>query len=123
MSQQIGETRDAIIEDDEKQIQKILDANKNRKEKYWIIVFSKPSKNSLDGKPILMKHIKAYSVRPRSAVGQIIGEVDNSKGTISWEVNMPQAPLDYEKLFIYGVHATNDIITETTSIPHAYVTQ
>jgi hypothetical protein len=123
MVQQIGETRDAIIGDDEKRIQDIIYANKDRKDKYWIVVFAKPSKNTIDNKPILTKHIKPYGVKPRSMVGMIIGEVDNSTGTISWEVNMPQAPFDHDQLQIYGVERTNDIITETTSIPNAYITQ
>ena len=82
MYQETGETRDAIIEDDNKRIQDIVAANKSRLEKYWIVVFAKPSKNSIEGKPILVKHIKAYGVKPIAQVGMICGEVDNSKGTI-----------------------------------------
>ena len=123
MYQETGETRDAIIEDDNKRIQDIVAANKSRLEKYWIVVFAKPSKNSIEGKPILVKHIKAYGVKPIAQVGMICGEVDNSKGTISWEVNMPQRPFDFDKLLTMGAKPCNDVVIETTTIPRSYVTQ
>lgn len=99
MTQQIGETRDAIIEDDERIIQKILDANKHLTDKYWIVIFAKQSSVSVDGKPTLTKYIKpTFKQRPRSLVGLIIGEVDNSKGAIDWEVNHHDVPLDFGQI-------------------------
>ncbi len=124
MYQETGETRNAIIEDDNRIIQEIVDANKNRIDPYWIVVFAKRSRNSVDGKPVLVKHIKAYGVKPTSQVGMIFGEVDNSKGTIQWEVNMPQVPFDFDKLADFGAKVgSEEVVTETTTIPHAYVTQ
>jgi len=121
--QEIGETRDAIIEDDNKKIEEIVNANKNRKEPYWIVLFAKPSKISIDGKPTLIKHIKAYYKRPVSQVGMVIGEVNNAEGTVKWEVNMPQRPFDYDALITLGAKETKEVIVETTSIPYAYVTK
>lgn len=121
--QQTGETRDAIMEDDNKLIQKILDANSKRKDPYWIVMFAKPSKQCVDGLPSLVKHIKPYPIRPPSYVGGIIGEVDNKKGTVTWEVNMPQRPFDFDALKLFGAQACNEVIVETTSIPGAYVTK
>lgn len=123
MVQETGETRDAIIEDDNKRIQEIVDFHKDYKDPYWIVVFAKPFKQQVDGKPTLVKHIKPYFQRPPSAVGMIIGEVDNSKGDIRWEVNMPQRPFDFDALRGLGAEESNEVVTETTSIPHAYVTQ
>jgi len=120
MKQETGETRDAILEDDEKLIQEILNANANRKEKYWIVIFAKPAKGSVDGKPTLAKHIKPYNVKPTSQVGMIVGEVNNEKGTIEWDVNMPQAPFDFDGL---GAQMDDEVVVETTSIPHAYITK
>lgn len=123
MVQETGETRDAIIEDDNKLIQKIIDANQHLKDKYWIVVFAKPSKNSVDGKPVLVKHIKPYKVKPVSQVGMCVGTVDNTLGTVEWEVNMPQRPFDYDRLpGVEGITG-GEVVVETTSIPHAYVTQ
>lgn len=123
MTQQTGETRDAIIEDDNKLIQKILDANKDRKGLYWIVVFAKPSKNSVEGKPTLIKHIKPYGTKPQPQVGTIVGEVDNAKGEIRWDVNMPQKPFDFDALIHLGGKACDEIVTETTTIANAYITQ
>lgn len=123
MRQETGETRDAIIEDDNKRIQEIVAANKGLSEPYWIVVFAKPSKTSVEGCPTLIKHIKAYKTKPMSQVGMLIGEVDNSKGTISWEVNMPQRPFDFDALQLVGAEQKEEIVVETTSIPDAYITR
>jgi len=123
MSQQTGETRDAIIEEDNKIIADIVDANKNLREPYWIVVFAKPSKSCVDGKPTLIKHIKAYRTQPSSQVGMIVGKIENLKGTIDWEVNMPQRPFDFDALPGLGAKACDELVVETTTIPQAYVTQ
>jgi len=123
MTQETGETRDAIIEDDEKVIQQIVDANKDRRDPYWIVLFAKPAKVCVEGKPTLMKHIKPYYTKPAPQVGMIVAEVDNQKGTMTWDVNMPQKPFDFDALSALGAEAANDVVVETTSIPGAYVTQ
>ena len=121
--QETGETRDAIIEDDNKQISDIIAANKGRRDPYWIVVFAKPSKNCIDGHPTLVKHIKAYSVKPVPQVGMVTGEVKNTTGTITWDVNMPQKPFDFDALRLYGAESCDEVVVETTSIASAYVTQ
>ena len=123
MAQEIGETRNAILEDDEHKIQAILDANKNRQDAYWIVLFAKPSRNSVDGKFTLVKHIKAYPKKPTPQVGMIVGEVNNRRGTIQWDVNMPQRPFDFDALSALGATACDEHVVETTSIPNAYITQ
>lgn len=123
MTQETGETRNAIIQQDEKQIQDIVDANKGRQDKYWIVIFAKPANASVDGKPTLVKHIKAYPVKPRPQVGMLVGEVDNQKGTIQWDINMPQRPFDFDGLLALGAEPTDELVTETTSIPGAYLTK
>lgn len=123
MKQETGETRDAIIEADNRKVQQILDANKNRKDPYWIVIFATPSKQPIDGKPTLIKHIKPYAVKPPSRVGMIVGEVNNSKGTVDWEVNFHQKPMDWNAFEKLGGKPTNDVVIETTSIPGAYITK
>ena len=123
MTQETGETRNAIIQQDEKQIQAIVDANKGRQDKYWIVIFAKPAGVTVDGKPTLVKHIKAYPIKPRPQVGMLVGEVDNQKGTICWDVNMPQRPFDFDGLLALGAEPTDELVTETTSIPGAYLTK
>lgn len=123
MRQETGETRDAIIEADEKVIQQILDANKDKRDPYWIVLFAKPAKVVVDGKPTLMKHIKPYFNKPAPQVGMIVGEVNNQTGAISWDVNMPQRPFDFDALKALGAESADEAVVETTSIPGAYVTQ
>lgn len=123
MKQETGETRDAIINDDEKVIQQIIDANQGKNEPYWIVLFAKPAKVNVEGKATLMKHIKPYFTKPKPQVGMIIGEVCNKKGTISWDVNMPQRPFDFDLLQTLGAQKCDEVVVETTSIPGAYVTK
>lgn len=123
MTQETGETRDAIIEADNKTIEGIVSANKHLTAPYWIVVFAKPAKVNVDGKPTLMKHVKAYKTKPSAQVGMIVGEVNNSKGDIRWEVNMPQRPFDFDALQGLGAQADDEVVTETTSIPGAYITK
>ena len=123
MKQETGETRDAIIEADDKQIQDIIDANKGLKDPYWIVLFAKPAKVNVEGKPTLMKHIKAYKTKPFPQVGMIVGEINNQTGAISWDINMPQRPFDYDGLIALGAQKCDERVIETTSIPGAYLTQ
>lgn len=123
MKQETGETRDAIMEDDEKVIAEILSKNSHLTEPYWIVLFAKPSRRWVDGKPTLVKHIKPYNVKPQSQVGMCVAEVDNQKGTMTWEVNMPQRPFDFNGLVALGAQEANEVVVETTSIPQAYVTK
>ena len=123
MRQEIGETRDAIIEDDNKRIQDIIYNNRGLKDPYWIVVFAKPSKTTFEGKLTLIKHIKAYKTKPMAQVVMITGVIDNSKGTINWEVNMPQKPFDFDELQLYGAKRQEEVVVETTTIPGAYITK
>ena len=123
MHQETRETTDAITEDDQKDIDAIISFNKERKKPYWIVIFAKPSKNFVDGKPALMKHIKAYGFEPPAQVGMITCKVDNQEGTFQWDVNMPQIPFDFDGLFKYGAEEKKEDVVETTSIKDAYITK
>jgi len=121
--QQTGETRDAIIEADEKIIQDILNTNKDRTDPYWIVMFAKPAKGHVDGKPTSQKFIKAYPKKPSPQVGMMVAEVDNKKGIMRWDINMPQRPFDFDGLIALGAQKADEMVVETTSIPGAYITQ
>ena len=124
MKQETGETRDAIIEVVEKRVQLIISKNKNYKKPYWIVIFAKPSKNAVDGKPTLVQHIKEYYTKPMSQVGMLIGEVDNESGDPpKWEVNMPQAPLDIRAFEALGAKPSDDVVVETSTLANAYLTK
>lgn len=117
MVQEVGETTLAILENDEKEIEKILYENSSRKEPYWIVLFVKPTKVKVDGKATLIKVLKPYFKKPQSQVGMIIGEVNNKLGKIKWEVNMPDRPFGYE---ILGLE-NDGVETYETSIPSSYL--
>jgi len=121
--QQIGETTEAILKDDNLMLERILSANSGLKEPYWIVIFAKPIKNTYKGKPIIAKHFKAYKTKPSSQVGMIVGEVNNKKGTISWEINMPEKPFDFNKIYTLGAKESSEVIFETSTIPDAYITK
>ncbi len=124
MNQETGETRDAIIEADNKDIEAIINANRELKKPYWIVLFAKEAKGSVDGKPTLKKYINPYfDKRPRSQVGMIIGEVNNARGNITWEINLPQKPFDFDALQGLGAKACDEVVIETTTIANAYVTK
>lgn len=53
MAQETGETRDAIIEDSNKRLQDIIYANRHRQEKYWVVLYAKPTRNTVNGFPAL----------------------------------------------------------------------
>ncbi len=117
MVQEVGETTKAIVDDDEKRIERILSEQKNRREPYWIVIFVTPCKAKVDGKPTLIKVVKPYFTKPMSQVGMIIGEVDNKLGKIKWEVNMPDKPFGFDLL---GLEQEGCQVYET-SIPSSYV--
>lgn len=123
MYQETRETTDAILEDRQKRIDAIVNANKNRTEPYWIVIFAKPSKNCVDGKPTMVEHIKAYGFEPQAQVGMMTCKVNNQAGTFEWEINMPQIPFDFDGLFKHGAQEKKVDVLETSSIPHAYVTK
>lgn len=114
--QEIGETSLAIVQDDEKEVERILYENKSRQDPYWIVIFAKPSKVLVEGKPALMRYRKAVFKKPLSQVGMILGKVDNKSGTIDWEINMPDAPIGYGALGLED----NGVISMQTTIPQAY---
>lgn len=117
MSQEVGETSQAIIEDDEKIIEKILSDNKDRREPFWIVLFAKPAKGiTVEGKPTLIKVVKAYFTKPRQMVGMIVGEVNNVEGKIKWEVNLPDKPFGFE---VIGLRQ-DGIQTYESSIPQSF---
>lgn len=115
--QQVGETSQAIVEDDEKELERLLRENKSRQEPYWIVIYAKPSKTMVDGKPTLLKYRKAVYKRPRPQVGMITGEVNNKAGTIDWEINMPDKPFGYSML---GLESDSTIKVSTKTNPQAY---
>jgi len=115
--QEIGETVNEILLDDEKEVNRIINENKDRREPYWILIFAKPAKVLVDGFPAMMRYRKAVFQRPQSQVGLIICEVNNATGTLRWEVNMPDRPINFEAM---GLEADGGFQVKS-NIASAYV--
>lgn len=94
--QLLGETVDAIMADDQKRLDKIVALNKDRNEPYWIVIAAKPGKTvDAQGRFVIRRHFKAHYTEPRQLVGVMIAKVDNQKGTMEWDVNIPDIPFDF----------------------------
>lgn len=116
--QTIGETVDAMIEDDQKMLNEILHQNRARRDPYWVVIAAKGATvKDKFGRHCLMKHFKAHYTKPRPMVGAIVAEVNNARGTIDWEVNPHDSPFAYEALGLQQ----DGVTTCQTSIPQAYL--
>ena len=115
--QELGETVDAILEDDLRMLEGIIAEHSGRADPYWVVIAAKPSKvRDKKGRGCIMRHFEAHFTKPRPMVGSIIAEIDNVEGKIKWEINPPDVPFNYSAL---GVE-TIGTITAETSIPEAY---
>ena len=117
--QEVGETSKAIYDDDQRWVEEMVGKHKDRRDPYWLVIFAKPAKASVEGKPTLVKVRKAYFTKPGKQVGMVVGEVNNQTGLINWEINMPDRPFGFEALGLQQ----DGCVSYQTSIPGAYVYQ
>jgi len=97
---QAGELVDSWIEEDKKEIEKILNANQ-RRDKYWILLFEQITphqKLNLFGARPISRFIKAYPIKPPPLVGCLIGEVNNRTGELTWEIYPKDIPYKWDLL-------------------------
>ena len=101
MYAEAGEIVDAWIENDEKDMEKILYKNRNMQDPYWVVLFE----NVLPGKPIrvhggipIVRVLKDFTTKPRPLVGAHIGEVNNKTGKITWRSYPKDIPVDWKKV-------------------------
>jgi hypothetical protein len=114
--QEVGETSKAIYDDDQRWVEDTINKHKDRRDPYWLVIFAKPSKRSVNGKPTMVKVRKAYFTKPMQQVGMIVGEVNNSTGKVNWEINMPDRPFGFEALGL----KQDGCVSYETSIPGSY---
>lgn len=117
-----GEIVDAWIEHDEKDMQKILYKNRNKKDLYWVVLFE----SVIPGKPItfnggkpIVRVLKDYDTRPRPLVGAHIAEIDNKLGKITWRSYPKDIPIDWGRATDDELH-TKQLIYEC-DIPDSYI--
>jgi len=96
MAQELGETTQAMIESDLKDIEDIL--NRRPNDTFWIVVHHKPiPKDRLSlttGEQVIMRVVKDYDTKPSSQLGTIIHTVKNGE-IVDTEVNLHDAPIDW----------------------------
>lgn len=93
MAQELGETVDEMIKDDDQAVQDIL--NKRPTGHYWIVIHHKPIHKRLKtGQHVIAKVIKDYDVKPNPLLGTVILEVLNGS-IVSHEINMHDMPIDW----------------------------
>lgn len=93
MKQELGETVQAMMEDDLKAIQAEL--NKRPSGNYWILVHHKPIKDRLStGHYIIRRVIKSYDIKPTKLIGTVVFEVKDGS-VVGCDVNLHDAPLNW----------------------------
>lgn len=97
MVQQLGETVDAVMAEDEKQIENIL--NEHPKGEYWILIAYKAQTNTCGplGEYVIKRLIKAYKVKPMDLVGSIRMHVKDGE-ILDTDVFMPDRPIDWAEI-------------------------
>jgi hypothetical protein len=93
MVQELGETAQQMMADDDKEVQDIL--NSRPTGHYWIVIAHKPSKYRLNtGQQVITRVCKAYNSPPRTLIGTVVLEVLDGR-IVSEKVNIPDAPIDW----------------------------
>jgi hypothetical protein len=96
MVQELGETAQQMIKDDDQAVQDIL--NRRPKGHYWIVIHHRPAKVKMDtGEYVLIRLIKDYDTQPKPLIGTIILEVKNGE-VISHKINVHDIPINEERL-------------------------
>lgn len=96
MKQELGETTDAMMTQDDQAVQDIL--NKRPSGHYYIVIHHKPIKTKMKtGEQVIMRHIKAYDKKPMAQVGMVILEVLDGD-VIDYVISPHDMPTDWGKI-------------------------
>lgn len=119
MVQELGESTQQMIKDDQEHVEKLLNANP--KGRYWIVIAYKPSRMFMPtGEPIIKRFIKAYSVKPKPLMGTIVHEVVDGE-IRDTQVNMHDAPIDWERISSYLGFSEDPLVQKRSDIGKAYI--
>jgi hypothetical protein len=93
MVQELGETVNEMMKDDDQDVQDILNARP--KGHYWVVIHHKKSKMRMKtGEQVLMRLVKAYDTEPRPLLGTVILEVREGE-IVSHKINLHDAPINW----------------------------
>ena len=122
MKQDLGETRAAMMAEDEKDIQSILSSRPVGR--YWIVLFYKPLPKEFlsgnNGESVIRRVIKAYDKKPETPqLGTVVLEVLNGE-VVGHEIYPHDAPIDWAGVTNYaGLIETP--YTITSAVAGAYI--
>ena len=93
MRQELGETVQAMMDDDLKQIQDVL--NKRPSGTYWILMHHKPTKFQLStGQRIIKKVVRVCDKEPQDLIGTIVFKVQDGQ-VVDIKSNLHDAPINW----------------------------
>lgn len=119
MAQELGETAQQMITDDDKEVQAIL--NRRPKGHYWIVIAHKPSKLKLkSGEHTIMRVVKDYDKQPKPLLGSIVLEIQDGE-LINHSINLPDAPIDWESVGRHAGLIENPYVQHRSDIGQAYL--
>lgn len=119
MAQQLGETVQEMIKDDDQAVQNIL--NERPTGHYWIVIHHKPIHRKLNtGEHIIAKVIKAYNVKPIPLLGTIILEVLNGE-VVDHKINLHDVPIDWSAIDKVAGHSSEPYVQKRPDLARAYV--
>jgi hypothetical protein len=117
--QELGETVQEMIKDDDQVVQDIL--NQNPRGHYWIVIHHKQTKQRLkSGEVIIRKLIKAYSTKPNTLLGTVILEVKDGE-VIGHEINLHDAPIDWGSIIPLAGHSENPYVQHRPGLGRAFI--
>ena len=119
MAQELGETSQQMMKDDDQEVQKILNRRPNGH--YWIVIAHKPSKYKLDtGEKIIMRVCKDYDKPPKPLMGTVVLEVKEGQ-IIGHSINIPDAPIDWGTIEKKSGLIENPYVQHRPDIGKAYL--
>lgn len=119
MVQELGETVQEMMKDDDKAVQDIL--SRRPTGHFWIVIHHRPAKVKMDtGEYVLIRLIKDYDTKPKPLIGTIILEVKNGE-VVGHQMNVHDMPIDEERLApILGLDAMPMVQKNRRDIASAY---
>jgi len=102
--QTLGETREAVLDRDMDEVERLINKNKAWKQPFYIVIAYKQNFSIVGpgGEACVKRHVRAYPAPPADLMGTIVITYNPSSSSITdWKVNPHDVPIDYEALAPY----------------------
>jgi len=122
MAQELRETAEAMMAEDAKEIEKIL--NRRPNDSFWIVVHHKPvPKDRLrmdTGEQIIMRVVKDYDKQPSNQLGTMVHTVKNGE-IVDTKVNLHDVPIDWERVAPLAGDESTPFVQERPDLKGSYL--